>query len=229
MCGARGHRNGKTRTSLSTTTMPRLTGPLKFCSFWPRTTWQWSPIPHTHPIWPPVTLLFPKLKLRLKGRRFDTIEEIQEELQRVLDTIRKRDFQGCFQAWQKRWDHCIRAKGEYLTVMEEFNIQGKQTSFYKYCPGTFGYTIVLPSLINHHQLGWTWPYTVQYYSCDDTKDELWLDGLKINHLKTQTMHVCNTKMKQKGHQFISTLLLQYTIYIAVIFTYFYHIISILQF
>jgi len=37
MCGARGHRNGKTRTSLSTTTMPRLTGPLKFRSFWPRT------------------------------------------------------------------------------------------------------------------------------------------------------------------------------------------------
>ena len=27
-------------------------------------------------------------------------------------------------------------------MMEEFNIQGKQTSFYKYCPGTFGYTLV---------------------------------------------------------------------------------------
>jgi hypothetical protein len=27
--------------------------------------------------------------------------------------------------------------------MEEFNIQGKQTPFYKYCPGTFGYTLVL--------------------------------------------------------------------------------------
>jgi len=26
--------------------------------------------------------------------------------------------------------------------MEEFNIQGKQTSFYKYCPGTFGYNLV---------------------------------------------------------------------------------------
>jgi len=26
--------------------------------------------------------------------------------------------------------------------MEEFIIQGKQTSFYKYCPGTFGYTLV---------------------------------------------------------------------------------------
>jgi hypothetical protein len=30
-----------------------------------------------------------------------------------------------------------------LKVMEEFNIQGKQTPFYKYCPGTFGYTLVL--------------------------------------------------------------------------------------
>jgi hypothetical protein len=27
--------------------------------------------------------------------------------------------------------------------MEEFNIQGKQTPSYKYCPGTFGYTLVL--------------------------------------------------------------------------------------
>ena len=58
--------------------------------------------------------LFPKLKLRMKGRTFDTIEEIQEESQRVLDTIPKRDFQECFQAWQKRWDRCIHAKGEYF-------------------------------------------------------------------------------------------------------------------
>jgi len=58
--------------------------------------------------------LFPKLKLRMKGRRFDTTEEIQEESQRVLDTIPKSDFQRCFQAWQKRWDRCIRANGEYF-------------------------------------------------------------------------------------------------------------------
>ena len=32
-------------------------------------------------------------------------------------------------------------KGSTLKVMEEFNIQDKQTSFYKYCPGTFGYTL----------------------------------------------------------------------------------------
>ena len=44
---------GETGTSLSTTTMPRLTGPLKFRSFWSRTTWPWSLIPHTRsgPLW----------------------------------------------------------------------------------------------------------------------------------------------------------------------------------
>jgi hypothetical protein len=34
--------------------------------------------------------LFSKMKLKLKGRRFDTIEEFQAELRRMLDTDRKR-------------------------------------------------------------------------------------------------------------------------------------------
>jgi hypothetical protein len=33
--------------------------------------------------------VFPKMKLKLKGRQFDTIEEIQAESQRVLGTDRK--------------------------------------------------------------------------------------------------------------------------------------------
>jgi hypothetical protein len=37
------------------------------------------------------------LKLNLKGRRFDTIEEIQAESQRVLDIVTEKDFQEAFQ------------------------------------------------------------------------------------------------------------------------------------
>jgi hypothetical protein len=37
--------------------------------------------------------LFPKLKLKRKGRRVDAIEEIQAEAQRVLDTLIEKDFQ----------------------------------------------------------------------------------------------------------------------------------------
>jgi hypothetical protein len=33
--------------------------------------------------------LFPKMKLKLKGRRFDTTGKMQTESQRVLDTDRK--------------------------------------------------------------------------------------------------------------------------------------------
>jgi hypothetical protein len=46
--------------------------------------------------------LFPKMKLKLKGRRFDTIEEIQAESKRVHDTLTENDFQEVFQKWRRR-------------------------------------------------------------------------------------------------------------------------------
>jgi hypothetical protein len=36
--------------------------------------------------------LFPKLKMKLKGRRFETASHIQRELQMVLDSIKENDF-----------------------------------------------------------------------------------------------------------------------------------------
>jgi hypothetical protein len=52
-------------------------------------------IPHT-PYLPDLApcdfLLFPKMKLNLKRRRFDNNEEIQAESQRVLDTLTEKDF-----------------------------------------------------------------------------------------------------------------------------------------
>jgi len=112
MCGARDHRNGKTRTSLSTKAMPRFTCPLKFRIFGQDQHDGYPP--YSHDLAPCDFFLFSKLKLQMESRRFDTIEEIQEESQQVLDTIQKIDFQGCFQARQKTWDRCIRAKGEYF-------------------------------------------------------------------------------------------------------------------
>jgi len=58
--------------------------------------------------------LFPKTKLQLKGRRFDRVEEIQREAQNVLCTLREQDFQHAFQQWQRRWDRCVAAQGDYF-------------------------------------------------------------------------------------------------------------------
>jgi hypothetical protein len=45
---------------------------------------------------------FPKLKTKLKGRRFETVSDIQTESQAVLDSIKENDFHGPFEAWRKR-------------------------------------------------------------------------------------------------------------------------------
>ena len=45
-------------------------------------------------------------------------------------------------------------------MVEEFNIQGKQTSFYKYCPGTFGYTLVYTTLAFLALLGAPYIYEI---------------------------------------------------------------------
>jgi hypothetical protein len=48
--------------------------------------------------------LFPKLKMKLKGRRFETVSGIQRESQAVLDSIKESDFHGAFETWKKQLD-----------------------------------------------------------------------------------------------------------------------------
>jgi hypothetical protein len=54
------------------------------------------------------------MKLKLKGRRFDTTEEIQAESQRVLDTVTEKDFQEAFQKWRRMYSLCLHEKGNYF-------------------------------------------------------------------------------------------------------------------
>jgi hypothetical protein len=58
--------------------------------------------------------LFVKLKLPLKGRRFQTANEIKENATRQLMAIPKKGFSDCFEKWKKRWDKCVRSQGEYF-------------------------------------------------------------------------------------------------------------------
>jgi len=58
--------------------------------------------------------LFPEMKLQLKGRHFDRVEEIQQESQNILGMLREQDFQHAFEQWQQRWDRCVAAQGNYF-------------------------------------------------------------------------------------------------------------------
>jgi hypothetical protein len=62
-----------------------------------------------------VISLFPKLKMKLKGRRFETASDIQRESQAVLGSIMENDFHGTFEEWKKRWDRCTSiSQGDHI-------------------------------------------------------------------------------------------------------------------
>ena len=70
--------------------------------------------PNSPDLAPSDFFLFPKLKMKPKGRRFQTLEEIQAESQAVMNTLRENDFQECFKNWQRRWDRCQSSEEDYV-------------------------------------------------------------------------------------------------------------------
>ena len=85
--------------------------------------------------------LFRKLKLRIKGRRFDTHRTDSRGIAVGTWHYSKKGLPGMLPSRAEMMGLLYSCKRGVL--WRWFNIQGKQTSFYKYCPGTFGYTLVL--------------------------------------------------------------------------------------
>jgi hypothetical protein len=55
--------------------------------------------------------LFSELKMPLKGRRFQSANEIKENATRQLMAIPKKEFSVCFEKWKERWDKCEVLRG----------------------------------------------------------------------------------------------------------------------
>ena len=56
--------------------------------------------------------LFPKLR----GCRYETKEEMEEAVVKVIDKLTQDDFHGAFQKLLERYNKCIAAGGEYFEV-----------------------------------------------------------------------------------------------------------------
>jgi hypothetical protein len=104
------------RPGCFTMTTPRLTLPSSTNSFWRNKKMAVIPHPLYFPDLTPCDLfiIFPKTKLKVKWRRFDTIEEIQAESPRVFDTLTEKDFQEAFQKWRRLWNSCLHAGENYF-------------------------------------------------------------------------------------------------------------------
>jgi len=54
--------------------------------------------------------LFPHMKGQMKGKRFADVREVKKKTLEVLNNISTKDFQKCFQQWEKCWYKCIELK-----------------------------------------------------------------------------------------------------------------------
>ena len=76
---------------------------------WPSWVWrQFLSLPNVQTLLP-VTCLFPKLR----GFRYETIEEMKKAVTNVIDTLTQEDFRGAFEKVLERHNKCIAAGGDY--------------------------------------------------------------------------------------------------------------------
>ena len=66
--------------------------------------------PYSQDLAPCDFCLFPKLR----GCRFETIEEMKETVTKVIDTFTQEDIHGAFQKLLERYNKCIAAGGDYF-------------------------------------------------------------------------------------------------------------------
>ena len=66
--------------------------------------------PYSRDLAPCDFCLFPKLR----GCRYETIEEMKEAVTKVTDTLTQEDFHGAFQKLMEQYNKCITAGGDYF-------------------------------------------------------------------------------------------------------------------
>ena len=70
-------------------------------------------VPH-RPYSPDLALCDFCLFLKLRGCRYETIEEMKEAVTKVIDTLTQEEFHGGFQKLLKRYNKWIAAGGDYF-------------------------------------------------------------------------------------------------------------------
>jgi hypothetical protein len=58
--------------------------------------------------------LFPRPKYRLKGRHFDTLNNIKKSVTDEMKCIPAKAFQHCYEQWKQHLCRCLAAQGNYF-------------------------------------------------------------------------------------------------------------------
>jgi hypothetical protein len=63
-----------------------------------------------------VILLVPKIKLKIKGCHFQTLDSVQKAVTDIIKMLAEADFQSCYEAWKIHWAKCVASEGYYFEV-----------------------------------------------------------------------------------------------------------------
>jgi hypothetical protein len=58
--------------------------------------------------------LFPKLKSRVRGCHFQTLDNIQKAVTNAIKTVTEADFWSCYEVWKFFWAKCVVSEGCYF-------------------------------------------------------------------------------------------------------------------
>ncbi len=87
----------------------------QFASFWPKKCYSpLSPSPYLPDLAPADYFLFPKLKLQLKGRRFEDIQTIQKNVTDILKGILETDFKHTLEGLSEHSQKCVDLNCVYI-------------------------------------------------------------------------------------------------------------------
>ena len=76
-------------------------------------------VPHS-PYSPDLALCDFWLSPKLRGCRYETIEEMKEAVTKIIDTLTQEDFHRAFQKLLERYSKCITAGGDYCEGEQSF-------------------------------------------------------------------------------------------------------------
>ena len=102
-------------------------------------------------LWP-----FPKLKVTMKGKRFESVQDMEAATTAHLKTLTKEDTRNCFRKWQERWDKCVfEARG---SILRGFN-------------GNVSFTVIIFVLnLNIHRIFLSHPVRICWQHTSQTRN-----------------------------------------------------------
>jgi len=77
--------------------------------------------------------------MTMKGKCFESIQDIEAATTGQLKTLTKEDFQNCFRKWQERWDKCVRSGGGGVLILRRIN-------------GNVSFNVIISFYLNIHRI-----------------------------------------------------------------------------